>query len=98
MSSEESLGWYVKNPTDRLRWEHWDEESVVFDKLSGQTHLLTALGAEALVLLQEKPRTTEQIASDLAQEYALELTSELHSQLEQLLGQFYDLGLVDRHI
>lgn len=43
----------------------WDDEAVVFNSLSGQTHILNALAAEALLLLLERPRSEAELSTEL---------------------------------
>ena len=39
----------------RLHWKAWDDEFVIFDEGSGDTHLLDPLAAEFLKVLEESP-------------------------------------------
>ncbi len=52
-----------------LLWKSWDEEVIVFNQASGQTHLLDALSAEVLRELEQRPRTIIDLAALFADRY-----------------------------
>ena len=76
-------------------WESWEEESIVFDPRSGQTHVLTAVAAEALLHLHATPRTEAELTQHLANEFNLETDDTLRQHVEDMLNHFYELGLVE---
>lgn len=49
----------------RLHWAGWNDEFVVFNESSGQTHQLDALRAFVLNLLVESPRTWDEALNEL---------------------------------
>jgi PqqD family protein of HPr-rel-A system len=75
---------------DALCWEHWDEESVLFDRRSNQTHLLTAMASECLLLLQNGDLDLDQ----LAERFQSEQQRATREQLSQLLLTLCELGLI----
>lgn len=83
-------------PTADFAWRHWDDESVLYEARSGQTHFLTAVAAEALLALQSRPYATGELVETLAQTFDLTVSDEFAQQIDALLHQFHDLGLIER--
>lgn len=75
----------------------WDEECVLFDPASGDTHLLSRSGAEILLQLQQGPASVEALAGMLGVEAASEDAADIHLQLESVLDDFKHLALVECH-
>jgi PqqD family protein of HPr-rel-A system len=81
---------------EALRWEHWDEESVLFDRRSGQTHLLTALTAECLLLLQDAELDLDQLTAALGEQFQLAPEQAAVEQIHQLLLALLELSLITK--
>lgn len=79
----------------RLLWREWDGEAVVFNRQSCQTHYLNVLAAEALHLLEEAPRTAEDLAAALSDILGENEHDRLCQQMRQLTSGFARLGLID---
>jgi len=80
---------------DSLEWRHWDDESILYDCRSGQTHLLTALASAALQLLAERDLELHDLTDQLAGTWNLPDAEEFAAQIDTLLHQLEDLGLVE---
>lgn len=81
--------WRV-TPGQRLRHAEWDDEAVVFNNLSGDTHLL---GAGALTIL----RTLQAGAAGAAElAAAFEDGAGSGAELAAILGQLEALALIER--
>ena len=80
---------------DQFDWRHWPEESILYDPRSGQTHLLTELAVEALLILSKQPCDTRATTDKLAEHYAIPTTDELAAQIQVLLDQLCDIGLIE---
>jgi PqqD family protein of HPr-rel-A system len=81
-----------------LHIKTWDEdESVVYDAVSGDTRLADAL---ALVILQELERTTgcavDQLVRRLRDECEVQSDGEIAARIEQCLHGLNRIGLVSR--
>jgi PqqD family protein of HPr-rel-A system len=74
----------------RLRHRAWQDEYVVYNDLSGDTHLLSQPAWELLAALRDGPMAARELAARLA------LSSEELDELGQLLATLRELGLVDR--
>ena len=86
--------WKMAAP-DALCWEHWDEqESVLFDRRSNQTHLLTAMATECLLLLQDAELDVDQLVEKLRARFCSSPEQATPQQISQLLLSFNELGLV----
>lgn len=79
---------------EALCWEHWDEESVLFDRRSSQTHLLTATATECLLLLQNEDLNLEQLAEKMGERFHSTPQQATQKQIGQLLLTLNELGLV----
>jgi PqqD family protein of HPr-rel-A system len=79
---------------DALCWEHWGEESVLFDRRSNQTHLLTAMAGECLLLLQNDDLDLDELAEKLGQRFQAASELARREQVGQLLLTLRELGLI----
>lgn len=50
---------------DALRVREWDDAGVIYDAISGNTHLVDALGLELLDLLRQQPWSLQELLSEL---------------------------------
>lgn len=90
--TEPRLKWRVGTES-KLLWRRWDDEYVVFNPSSGDTHVLNHVAAEALKRLERSPAD----AGDLAQHVGLTVKldpDDLLEHMEGLVRQFDELGLV----
>jgi PqqD family protein of HPr-rel-A system len=79
---------------DALCWEHWEEESVLFDRRSSQTHLLTAMASECLLLLQNDDLDLDALVEKLGQRFQSAPEQTTREQVRQLLRTLSELGLI----
>jgi PqqD family protein of HPr-rel-A system len=79
-----------------LQFRCWEEEYVVYNACSGDTHVLAAQAAELLMLLQRASLDTEAAARLLAEKWQCELTSDFLEELEMTLCDMHALSLVKR--
>ena len=79
----------------QLIWRGWDDEHVVFDPLSGDTHVLNSIAAVALKFLQSRSLDCQTLSQCVARELELELDDDLSQHLQRLLAKFEDLGLIE---
>ena len=57
-----------------LLWQAWDDdETIVYNRASGQTHLIDAFSAELLREFESKPRSIDEISLRLATELELNI-------------------------
>jgi len=85
--------WKMAVP-DALCWEHWGEESVLFDRRSSQTHLLTAMATECLLLLQDADLDLDQLTEKLEGRFEPDTERVTRGQVSQLLVTLSELGLI----
>lgn len=85
--------WQVVAP-DALVWEHLGEESVLFDRRSGQTHLLPLITVECMTMLQERAMDLDQLCERLDVGTEPDSGNEARGQIAQLLHTLNDLGLI----
>jgi PqqD family protein of HPr-rel-A system len=86
----------VVTASSRLLWRWWDDDYVVYNGASGDSHVLNLVAGEALRSLEETPADAATLAERVAPTLALTLNDELVARMGQLIAQFEDLGLVDR--
>ena len=84
------------NPCVHLHWLSWDEDYIVFNAASGQTHVLNELGAAILRLLEENALNSMAIGQQIVAQYEeLVLDTELSEAIENLLENLDILGLIE---
>ena len=88
-----STCWAVVD-NDALVWEHLEEESVLFDRRSGQTHLLTKTTIKCLVALQENAYSLDQLYERFELRSDSETAYEARLHISQLLSTLNELGLI----
>jgi PqqD family protein of HPr-rel-A system len=79
----------------QLSWRKWDEEYVVYNSGSGDTHLLDSFGAEILLCLKENPSDAHELAMGVLGDLETDQAPMVTSRIEQLLAQFEAVGLVE---
>jgi PqqD family protein of HPr-rel-A system len=78
-----------------LLWQTWDEnEIIIFNRASGQTHLLDAFSAAALRRIEAAPTTIPDLQRTFASELALK-ESVLGDRLSDVCQHFDQLGLAE---
>jgi PqqD family protein of HPr-rel-A system len=90
-----AVQWSSVDPARRVLREWPDEDqSVVYDTASGDTHLVEALGVEVLQLLDAAPRTAPEMASALAGLFDTPNPIAIVEYITATLQQLQDAGLV----
>lgn len=82
-------------PGQQLASWGWDDEFVVYNNLSGDTHLLDADSVELLALLQRAPASIDALAAHLTDGLDPDDAAALPATLATLLGQLKKLYLVE---
>jgi len=80
---------------DALLWEQFDDEYFVFNPASGHTHLLNALGATALRLLDARPLTAAELLAQLHAQVGGGHDEQLQQALSGHLEQLATIGLIE---
>lgn len=83
-------------PGDALHFRVWEGEFVVYNSLSGDTHLLGSAAAHALLKLQQTSSDALTLAATLAPLMKAEMDDEFVSQIEQILADLGKLALIER--
>jgi len=78
-----------------LVWVTWGEESIVFNKSSGNTHLVNSMAAKILSLLQVQARSAEEICQSIATEMQLDADDEILHRVKVVFETLDHLGLIE---
>ena len=83
----------------RLHWRCWQDEAVVYNDTSGDTHLLDPLSAEVLSLLDQTDQSIR--CEDIARQIAAAMNMDEQSadidflgRVEGVIDNFYRLELI----
>jgi len=79
---------------DGLRVHTFDDEAVVFDPLSWDAHLLNPAALAVLELIQDAPRSIEDVAAFLADALEPAEQTAAPSHAKRLIDELRSLGLV----
>jgi len=79
----------------RLRMLSDDEETVVYNDLSGDTHLLSSIAASLLERLRQGPADGDSLAGFLASEWELDADMAPAALTAQLLSELAALSLIE---
>lgn len=85
--------WYLR-PGQYLQYYGWDDEYLVYNDLSGDTHLLGAAAIEVLLALKTASATRQTIMALLKAEFDID-DAELDDETGALLEHMRRLYLVD---
>ncbi len=83
------------NPSSGLHWRCWDDEWIVFDQGSGQTHLMNPVTAAALMQFDTQCLSFQQLLDKVAADMSVTTSSELASALSSAVEQLVGLGLLE---
>ena len=72
----------------------WADESVVYNQLSGQTHLIDGLGAQVFKLISEKAVTRTALLENIDSVFEFEIDADVAELLDNLILEYQKLGLV----
>ena len=78
-----------------LYWASWNDEYVVFDEASGQTHQLDAVRAYVLHLVSDRPQTVSEVVQALSELPTLPKDSVTSAVVSVILGEFETSGLAE---
>ncbi|HEY8100299.1 MAG TPA: HPr-rel-A system PqqD family peptide chaperone [Burkholderiaceae bacterium] len=80
---------------EALHFRSWNDEFVVYNSLSGDTHLLGSATAQILLNLLTAPSDAATLAAALAPFFEVAPTADLPFQIDQLLSELNTLALVE---
>jgi PqqD family protein of HPr-rel-A system len=78
----------------QLHWKSWDDEFVVFDEGSGDTHLLDPLAAEVLKALEEAPGDVPALIARVGR-LGIERDPEIERHVRATIQRFLEAGLAE---
>ena len=76
-------------------WSHFYDESVLFNPLSGQTHLLTIFVADILEFLLHSSANSRVLVEHMAALYQVEPEVGFQQQVLDSLDDLHNLGLIE---
>lgn len=79
-----------------LQFRSWDDEFIIYNSLSGDTHLLGSAAAHILLKLQQAPSNATALTESLAPLLHAEMDDEFVSQIEHILADLDKLALIER--
>ena len=79
-----------------LHFCSWGDEFIVYNSLSGDTHLLGLTAAHVLLTLQQTPSDVTKLAESLAPMLQTKMDDELVFQIDHLLAELDTLALIER--
>ena len=84
-------------PGQTLQYRHWDGEYVLYNDLSGDTHLLGELAVALLLALRAGPATRQALAGTLKAEFDVDAAdlADFDAETNDLLLHMKRLYLVD---
>jgi PqqD family protein of HPr-rel-A system len=79
-----------------LHFRSWDDDFIVYNGLSGDTHLLGSTAAQILLKLQQAPSTAIALSESIAPLMQAEMDNELVFHIENILADLDTLALIER--
>jgi len=79
---------------DQFRVREWEDESFLFNPVTGDTHVLNALSIEILKLLSQRRLSADALVNELPDAFGSIEFSLKRDQLIEYLQQFEAMGLI----
>lgn len=83
------------NPSSSLRWRTWDDEWVVYDTGSGQTHLLDSFSAAVLGLIDSMSAPESELLATVSEHLSAAERASAPEALALVLRRLQDIGLAE---
>ncbi|MCF6354818.1 MAG: HPr-rel-A system PqqD family peptide chaperone [Candidatus Polarisedimenticolaceae bacterium] len=80
---------------DSLLWEEWETEYAIFNRSSGETHLINELPAQILRFLIEQPDHASGLAEKLANLCETGNNTSWQQQTSDIINNLASLGLIE---
>jgi len=90
---DDAMVWGVP-PDNMLAWRLWDDEFLVYNTASGQTHHLNFLAGEALRSLEAEPGSAAELVRRLADRFEIAEDSPPLQMIDRLIRDLDELGLI----
>jgi PqqD family protein of HPr-rel-A system len=90
------MRWRLAHPQDTA-FLRFDDEALVFNPESWETHFLNDSAAFVLESLLDRPHSIEEIVAEVSRASAAPMPDEFSNQVAELLRQLEALGLVSAH-
>ncbi|WP_188568932.1 HPr-rel-A system PqqD family peptide chaperone [Undibacterium terreum] len=75
---------------------NWGDEYVVYNPLSGDSHLLGLAGGQILLKLQQAPLDSKALMEQLATDWQFDSEQDAIAQIDALLTDLGALALIER--
>ena len=81
---------------NKLLFRSWDDESVVYNGATGDTHLLGMIAAQVILKLQQTPADAVSLAEWVAPLMQTQSDDEFVIFIEEILADFDSLGIIEQ--
>ena len=78
---------------DGLIWRRWGDEYVVYNPLSGDSHLVDFVSAQGLLQLAERQISAEDLVDELSTILGISADEDLVRYVGRMTTEFVELGL-----
>jgi PqqD family protein of HPr-rel-A system len=78
-----------------VKLHSWDNESVVYNTLSGDTHLLGQAAAQILTQLRQAPADAASLTEALSRVWQVDPTEDLALQIDEILADLRTLAFIE---
>jgi PqqD family protein of HPr-rel-A system len=90
------MKWQIISSDRALYFHSWDNEYVVYNSLSGDTHLLNLTASHVLLKLQQSPTDAITLAKLVPPTDESESLAKHELQIEHLLAELNALNLIEK--
>lgn len=88
------INWHLSSSRE-FAVRQWDDELVVYDCTTGDTHLLDAIASHIFTCLQQAPSTTETLVRLVDSYFVVNKIDELTPEVARILDNLCSLGLIE---
>jgi PqqD family protein of HPr-rel-A system len=73
----------------------WDDECVIYNQLTGETHLVDGMGVEIFKCISEETANRNQLRQKIESVFELETDLDIDGLLDNLILEYQKLGLLE---
>lgn len=97
MDYQQAATAWVGLPEAILLWEQYDEDYLVYNGHSGETHFLNVTAAEVLKSLQTGPMALPELVAELQLMFDMDDEHALAQHISRVIQEFEHVGLICPH-
>ena len=76
-------------------WTGWEDSNILYDLRSGHTQMLNDFAREILALIEDQPRSINDLSVEFGQILEIEVDQELENKIVATISEFDNMGIIE---